>query len=29
LIARIKDIDERDQEKEMFEDYDTGWKRAA
>jgi hypothetical protein len=29
LIARIKDIDEKDQEKEMFEDYDTGWKRAA
>lgn len=29
LIARIKNIDEKDQEKEMFEDYDTGWKRAA
>ncbi|MDP3878033.1 MAG: helix-turn-helix domain-containing protein [Methylobacter sp.] len=29
LIARIKDIDEIDQEKELFEDYATGWKRAA
>jgi len=29
LIARIKDIDEKEQEKELFKDYDSGWKRAA
>jgi hypothetical protein len=28
LIQRIKDIDEREQEQEMFED-NAGWKRAA